>query len=522
MARASMMDQSTPPADLVEMPRTALQSRREFLITSAIAVALIVFWLGVLALDLIAHRYGVAHFYATFRGHAATVAQRNPLTLWTMMVLYLLPSIIFIATAILLVYKRPLNVVAILIAITLLCFDTTQLLAADFWIKNYAQYTSQIEWMKTYTRYSSLIEHVGVLSLIISSLIFPDGRFVPRWSAAIALAGFVYVACLTIWELPGTLSVPIDTIIECAALATLLLRMSASTGVGREQIRWAATGVGIFILSYAMFNLLSPVLQRSSSLGIRLIPGFVLTFGLLWLGLGFLVALLRHRLFDLNFVISRSLVYAALVGGAGILFLIAQGSLGEMLKRPIPDEDARHLILGIIAAGLIAPLRSTITAWADRRFRAPLLKLTEGLPAWFEQVRRFVSLEEIKSEIESSVSGALRCGYVDVQITETGQNFDGAPRKRPGKAAKEVPANSGDHLDDQGDTERIPLRISGTDDGPVVGWLLVGPRIDEAKYAPDERQALKEVAQPIARAIRDVQLRDAIIQGLAARLPRDK
>ena len=84
--------------------------------------------------------------------------------------------------------------------------------------------------------------------------------------------------------------------------------------------------------------------------------------------------------------------------------------------------------------------------------------------------------------------------------------------------------DQGQRLDSDRDDARFPLRIPlRADDEPaLVGWLLLGPRPDGSFYGRDERDALAEIAGPVARAIRIVELREAREQQARAQARRQE
>jgi hypothetical protein len=78
--------------------------------------------------------------------------------------------------------------------------------------------------------------------------------------------------------------------------------------------------------------------------------------------------------------------------------------------------------------------------------------------------------------------------------------------------ATRVLDDHGQSLDCDRDDPWFPLRIPLRGDDPertLIGWLLLGPRPDGSFYGRDEREALAEIADPVARAIRIVELREA-------------
>jgi hypothetical protein len=413
---------------------------------------------------------------------------------------YLIPNVLLTATAVSLIVAGRRNPAAALLALTLLEICSTQLFAEDFWkVEN-------LLWV------GLLIERVASLGLTASLLIFPDGTFYSSWGKRLAIAACLYAVVISISQLPTTETWPADAAVQCFAAIALGTRLRIEQGSKAHQILCVWLGVGLFILGYSLFYLIGPACQRSSFEFIRRLPGYLLALGILSLGAGIMVAVLRYRLFDLNRVISRSVIYALLVGGAGVLFEIAEGGLDVLLKTYLPVEGIRRHVMLVFAACFTAPFLASITRWADRRFRAPLLNLKDSLPRWLSEVVRFASEEETLSEAAAWVGSAVRSEHVAILTGADPLGLAGLGRGDVRQWSDEHPLEYDEVVTQDGDwmfPMRVPLRINPEGKGSVVGWLLVGRRRDGSAYAPDEIQALKEVSGPLARTIRELRQRDS-------------
>jgi hypothetical protein len=160
---------------------------------------------------------------------------------------------------------------------------------------------------------------------------------------------------------------------------------------------------------------------------------------------------------------------------------------------------------------LITPMHRRIQDWAERRFQKALLHLRRDLPDCVGDLRETAGMAELLGDVLARVEAGTRA--VRSAVVIDGQT---------------VAARGG-----EGDYPlSIPLRISHQE--TEVGALLVGPRPDGSAPGKDEREALTEVADPIARAMRIVGVRErqlaerfkereglrTAIAGLGARLDR--
>ena len=331
--------------------------------------------------------------------------------------------------------------------------------------------------------------------LLLSIVAMPDGRFAPRWSLWSAAIVVLFWTIEGILRLPATISSVGSIFVTLIAVATLGLRYRALTsGPERQQLRWAllgfAWGSGLIILALTIQRLaLIWAAQdfRWDTWGL-VISGPIFALGLSAYALGLLVSLLRYRLYDADAAISRSAGYAVMTlllagvfgGSAKIIEWFVETSYGQ---------DA-GVLPGAIGAGLavvlITPMHDRIHRWAERRFQKALLHLRRDLPDCVGDLRETASLGELLDEVLARVEAGTRAVRSEIRID--------------GKTAASRGA--------EGDFRfSVPLTIAHQQ--ADVGTLLVGPRPDGSAPGKDERQALTEVADPIARAIRIVRTREA-------------
>lgn len=299
-----------------------------------------------------------------------------------------------------------------------------------------------------------------------------------------------------------------------AALASLLLRYRRlPVGPERQQIRWAllgfAAGVGAIGMSYSIAQL-NAYFEFDQARIWAPFGGYVsAVLGEMFFALGLLVSLLKFRLYDADAVISRSAGYAVLTLMLGAAFGASAKGM-EVLFEAGFGRDAGAWP-GVIGAGLavvlITPLHGRVHGWAERRFQKALLRMRRDLPLCVGDLRETAGMDELLAEIVDRIARGVRAGRVAVLLdgkVAAGRGVDGA--------VPDLPEGASDLIVEPGDPVfplRIPLRSGhGAEEAPV-GWLLLGPRPDGSLYGKDELEALREVSDPIARAVRIVQLREA-------------
>jgi tRNA A-37 threonylcarbamoyl transferase component Bud32 len=191
--------------------------------------------------------------------------------------------------------------------------------------------------------------------------LFPDARFVSRWTR------YLYVASLLVSALPSTFENAIYSVVAfLVGFGATIYRYRVASILQRQQIKWLVvvflTWVGLWVYGLLIFALLP---------GVASSPVFALIFGIMatllpsiWpLAIG--VAILRYRLWDVDLVINRSLVYGVLT----ILLVLLFGGVIALVSAVLPQQgQVIGVVLATVAAtALFNPARKTIQNFVDRR-----------------------------------------------------------------------------------------------------------------------------------------------------------
>jgi hypothetical protein len=177
-------------------------------------------------------------------------------------------------------------------------------------------------------------------------------------------------------------------------LVALVVRFRRSKGVERQQLKWVLAGAALLVLFFAA----PPGLVPESA-------GFAsLLLGMLVVTAAVALAMLRHRLYDIDVVLNRALVYAtvtaALAGAYAFVVLVLQLALA-----PLAESSALATAGSTLAvAALFRPVRTRIQAGVDRRFYRSKYDAT----ATVEQFRLRLRLQD---ELDLT---ALTCELRDV------------------------------------------------------------------------------------------------------------
>jgi hypothetical protein len=263
-------------------------------------------------------------------------------------------------------------------------------------------------------------------------VVFPAGRVPPRWRrvAPLVLAGFA-LAWAVISTAPGKLEAPIERFenplaftdneayvvaifpviafcLVCVALAAigLILRFRRSRGEERQQFKWLAGSAGLLCVT----------LPFAAASNYSSVPGAVITVALVALPVSVGIAILRYRLYDIDRVISRTLVYGSLtvILGAAYagLVLAAQAVFSSFAG------GSNLAIAGstLVVAALFLPVRSRVQRFVDRRFYRRRYDARRTLEAFGARLRREVDLDLLTSDLREVVEETMQPAHVSLWL----------------------------------------------------------------------------------------------------------
>jgi len=229
----------------------------------------------------------------------------------------------------------------------------------------------------------TIVTALGWGSIGLFAYLFPNGRFVPRWTVCLALGYLAYQipqnvpvsSPVSIEQWPPLLLAVVEGSVLISPICAQLYRYRHfSNGVERQQAKWVVFGIVLTLLAQAVIflpPLFFPPLARSDmprSL-YTLIGACSFPIMLNMIPLTIVFAMLRYRLWDIDVLINRTLVYGALTvllaciyGGLVIAFQVLLRGLFSQAN------DVAIVISTLAIAALFQPLRRRIQEGIDRRF----------------------------------------------------------------------------------------------------------------------------------------------------------
>ena len=280
----------------------------------------------------------------------------------------------------------------------------------------------------------TLLNFLGWTLLSAFLLTYPDGKFVPRWSIALAVLGFVLSAY---WST----NIELFTTVQGIWAVLLLLFTLISYGIilyvqvwryrnyysplQKQQVKWFVVGIlGIF--STVMANIFSiPTLVNPDALPQELWRAqwlyLALSAGLVILPLSIGIAILRYRLWDIDLIIRKTLTYSIVVA---LLLMVYFGSviLLQQIFANLTNLQGNEMITVISTlaiAALFIPLRNKIQEMIDKRFYRKKYDAQQVLQDFAQTVRDETDLEKLTARLMQVVDETMQPKSVSVWLKTT-------------------------------------------------------------------------------------------------------
>ena len=267
---------------------------------------------------------------------------------------------------------------------------------------------------------------------------FPDGRLVPRWSWALVslwlVNAFFWVASASpgspfgISNWPPLLEAGWLSIVFGGSLATQIYRFQrVSSPIQRQQIKWLIYGfvpVLVLPICLTLYMTFVPSLNKPGGFLINTPNSFLLIVTLPLYRFYYLpipvcigIALLRYRLWDIDRVINRTLVYGLLSAILLLIYLLLVFA-GQYLLSDLLGQSNVVVLVGstLLVAALFHPLRQRIQRLVDRRFYRRKYDAAKIVAAYSATLRNEVVLDQLCEQLLDVVQETMQPTHVSLWL----------------------------------------------------------------------------------------------------------
>ena len=329
-------------------------------------------------------------------------------------------------------WRRSDHAVGLLLSFTLVYLGAMLFSAADDPLKRaYPELRSLV----------SFFDILGLTSLVLVLLTFPDGRILGR-RLPLVTAGFVVIV----------LAVPLITAgssrlqgpeIPPIATALWMMLFIVMIGIGltsqvhryrhvssqlqRQQTKWVLFGLAGYLVMVPLWGYIgyayppsepSPARVRLVLLALPVILGLS---ALVPLSVAF--AILRYRLFDIDRIINRALVYAILTGLLALMYISGVVLLQGVSVMIGLGRSPLAVVLSTLAiATLFSPLRRRVQLFIDRRFYRRRYDIEQTLAAFGSQMRKEFEVVSLLNELLSVTEETLQPEHISIWLKEPNQD----------------------------------------------------------------------------------------------------
>jgi signal transduction histidine kinase len=334
--------------------------------------------------------------------------------------------------------------------------------------------------------------------ILLLACLFPSGRFVPRWTRWTVPASLLWILVVLLMPSLDTFSTINPVTITGIVIFALVLPLvgiyaqiyryrNVSTQEEKQQTKWVVYGLGLWfvwivISSVPYMILLNQPEGTPVSLTFRVM-------GLMWwvamsiVPVSLTISVMRFRLWDVDLVVNRTLVYGALTAIVIGIYVLIVGGLGTIF------QAQGSLLVALFATGLIAvlfqPLRARVQQWVNRLVYGERDDPFAALSMLGKRLEGTLAAEDVLPSLVESVAESLKLPYTAIGLE--------------GNAGYQIVAEYGKPVEE---TIEFPLIYQSEN----IGRLVVAPRSPKEPFNPADLRLLRNLASQAGAAVHGVLL----------------
>lgn len=388
----------------------------------------------------------------------------------------------FVTVALLIASRKFDDGMSLFVSLTLITFGATFSRAPQALVASHPSWNIAV----------NLLSLLGFAAFFTCFYLFPDGRFVPGWTRFLVIPWTIeevdHYFFPTVFAVDAMMFVLYLALIGTCIYAQIHRYRTVSTTTQRQQTKWVTAGLVAWVVAFLGYGFSGELVQTGTQQVLReLILGTIMAGVLISIPLSIGVAVLRYRLFDIDIIINRALVYGTLSASVIAVYVVIVGYLGNMLR------TGGNLAISLVAAGIVAvmfqPLRERLQRGVNHLMYGERDEPYTVLSRLGQRLETTLLPEAILPAAVQTVAEALKLPYAAIELRR-GDSY-------------EIAAASGSPRTDQ-------LQIPLLHQGELIGRLSLSPRDAGDTFATSDHRLLDDLARQIGIAAHAVRLADEL------------
>ena len=393
-------------------------------------------------------------------------------------------AVIFTACAIVIFVRKPSDLFTIFVTIMLVTFGTATFTGG---MQGIASAYPQLEWL------IQTIALIGSLGILAFFFVFPNGRFAPRGTMVIFMGWFLFQlpryyfpnASLILHGDAAIYNLLFMTFFLSGVAAQIYRYIRVSNAVERQQTKWVIYGLTIGMGGYLILRTVSLLVSDPMGSGLPVSLGIVIvsSFFILLIPISISIAVIRYRLWDIDPIINRTLVYGALSFLTIAFYVLVVGGFALYFR-----NTETNVVISFIATGIVAilfePLRQRLQRAVNRLMYGERDDPATVLTRLSQRLDSALAPDSVLQTIVETLAQTLRLPYAAISLAEDAPRFASTSNPPPSDLL---------HLPLHYQTER-------------VGELILAPRAPGESFSPADMKLINIIAQQAGVAAYTVRL----------------
>jgi hypothetical protein len=269
------------------------------------------------------------------------------------------------------------------------------------------------------------LPYAGYMGWMLFFYLFPSGRFVPGWTRWMAICWVLFSGSWLFtpfgpptWP-PVLFNATVLVLWGSFLVAQLYRYARVSDATQRQQTKWVVFGVAVAVAGVltTIFTVGAAIDLGPEEVGSRMLSKLLMDAFVLLVPLSIGVAVLRSRLFDIDVVINRALVYGSLTAALAFVYVGGVVSLQAVFRTLSRQESTLAIVASTLTiAALFNPLRRRIQSFIDRRFYRRKYDAAKTLAAFNARLREETDLDTLSADLVGVARSTVQPEHVSLWL----------------------------------------------------------------------------------------------------------